>query len=405
MNICLLIGEFSIFSGTTKPMYELAKGLSNEGHHVKIVTTKLKASVRKKHELSLENDKCNLEILEIGSSLYKYFLFDYKSYNKHVLDTLIEADIIHGFNFLELFLAKRALSKLNTKSKFICSSTGPFSFHLRDFIDSGLISFLNLTKFQFIFKLFMPNYFFKKIFNSFDKIISSSEYMAREVSSIGIDPEKIKTLPVIMDKIQIGHQIDLNRKEVSKKYDFIYYGSGSSIRGVSDVLKAFEMVLEKRDSTLAFYFLGSHGVEEKIYEYLIKSHKNFGSSIFLSSGIDLNILDRVKSSNAVILPFRSPIGFSHPPLTVLEGMALEKPVISTYVGSIPESINDGSTGFLVRKGDFEKIAEKMLLTYDDDLNHEIGKQARNKVLETHGTEKIVNETINIYNELICNVED
>jgi len=48
------------------------------------------------------------------------------------------------------------------------------------------------------------------------------------------------------------------------------------------------------------------------------------------------------------------------PTVVLEAMACGKPVISYNVGGTPEIIEDGVMGYLVRRGDKEMLAKKLL---------------------------------------------
>jgi len=66
--------------------------------------------------------------------------------------------------------------------------------------------------------------------------------------------------------------------------------------------------------------------------------------------------------------------------SVLEYMAMRKPVISTKVGSLPEMIEDGKTGYLVEPGDWKEMAAKMaLLLQDRDLAVRMGEAGRERV--------------------------
>jgi len=48
------------------------------------------------------------------------------------------------------------------------------------------------------------------------------------------------------------------------------------------------------------------------------------------------------------------------PVSILEAMAVEKPVIATRVGSVPETVIDGKTGFLTTPGSAEEIASRLI---------------------------------------------
>ena len=47
------------------------------------------------------------------------------------------------------------------------------------------------------------------------------------------------------------------------------------------------------------------------------------------------------------------------PMTIMEAMALNRPVISTYVAGIPELVHPGEHGWLVPAGDVSALAEAM----------------------------------------------
>jgi colanic acid/amylovoran biosynthesis glycosyltransferase len=70
------------------------------------------------------------------------------------------------------------------------------------------------------------------------------------------------------------------------------------------------------------------------------------------------------------------------PVTLMEAMAMELPVVSTRIAGIPELIVDGRTGFLVAPGRPDELADvlQQLLT-DPALRGEIGSRARETVIQ------------------------
>lgn len=88
------------------------------------------------------------------------------------------------------------------------------------------------------------------------------------------------------------------------------------------------------------------------------------------------------------------------PMSILEAMAAGIPVISTYVGGIPEAITDGVEGFLIHAGDVRALQERMqCLLLDDALAQRMGEAARCKVQRHFSTEVILPQLESLYLEL------
>jgi glycosyltransferase involved in cell wall biosynthesis len=65
------------------------------------------------------------------------------------------------------------------------------------------------------------------------------------------------------------------------------------------------------------------------------------------------------------------------PMTVLEAMALSRPVVATRVGGIPDAVTDGRTGRLVPPGDADAFAEALIeLARAPALRRTMGEAAR-----------------------------
>jgi glycosyltransferase involved in cell wall biosynthesis len=68
-------------------------------------------------------------------------------------------------------------------------------------------------------------------------------------------------------------------------------------------------------------------------------------------------------------------------LVLLHAIAEALPVISTFEGAIPEIIEDGITGFLVKKGDSAALGDRLCqLLGDTQLRQRMGRAAREKYL-------------------------
>ena len=105
----------------------------------------------------------------------------------------------------------------------------------------------------------------------------------------------------------------------------------------------------------------------------------------------------IQSAIAVVLPFQGTMGYSQPPLTLIEAMSLGKAVISTRRGSINELIVDGKTGLLVKPGDVEGLAHAMLRLSDKTFAKKMGENAYDEIRKKHNWDTVIDKYLEIYN--------
>ncbi len=75
-------------------------------------------------------------------------------------------------------------------------------------------------------------------------------------------------------------------------------------------------------------------------------------------------------------------GMDTTPLSCREAMSMEKPIVASNVGGIPEMIYDGKTGFLVDEGNAEQWIDKIsFLLKNENTAKEMGKAARQLIIE------------------------
>ena len=77
------------------------------------------------------------------------------------------------------------------------------------------------------------------------------------------------------------------------------------------------------------------------------------------------------------------------PIVIMEAMALQRPVISTFVAGIPELVQPGEHGWLVPAGDVEALehAIKACLDAPTEMLARMGEAAHKRVIERHDVDK------------------
>jgi len=85
------------------------------------------------------------------------------------------------------------------------------------------------------------------------------------------------------------------------------------------------------------------------------------------------------------------------PNAVMEAMACGRAVIATEVGDVPYLVEEGKTGFVVRRGDIERLIDRMAtLVSDRELCRRMGQAGRAKAEREFGLDRLVEQTFNVY---------
>jgi glycosyltransferase involved in cell wall biosynthesis len=77
------------------------------------------------------------------------------------------------------------------------------------------------------------------------------------------------------------------------------------------------------------------------------------------------------------------------PMVLMEALALERPVLTTYVAGIPELVRDGMEGWLFPAGSAEATADALVACLDagSDQMEEMGRRGRARVLDMHQSDE------------------
>lgn len=89
------------------------------------------------------------------------------------------------------------------------------------------------------------------------------------------------------------------------------------------------------------------------------------------------------------------------PMAILEAMNFSLPVISTYVGGIPEVIQHGENGYLIEPGDIQELTKSLeMLLNDKNAIIAMGEKNRALIHQQFDINRLMNELSHLYQRLI-----
>jgi N-acetyl-alpha-D-glucosaminyl L-malate synthase BshA len=160
------------------------------------------------------------------------------------------------------------------------------------------------------------------------------------------------------------------------------------VKNIKNVIEVFDRV---RRTTPACLLMIGDGPERAVAENLVRSLGIEGQVRFL--GIQENMEELLSISDVFLLPSEHE-GFG---LSALEAMSTETAVVATNVGGLSEVIEQGVSGFLTDPSDVDEMTSIVdRLLSDDGLRKEVGRRARETVMENFTKEKIVERYESLY---------
>ena len=327
----------------------LCEGLANRGENVTVVTSKLGNT--KAFEIINGVRVHRVKAPQRGARYWFTFLSVPK-----VFTLAQKADLIHTTTYNGAFPAWLA-AKLRGKRCIITVHEvfGSQWKHLTD-----LSSFWARLH-QFLERLIISL--------PFDKYISVSQYTADCLKRFGVNQSKLGVIynGIDYDLFSAGKADgETVRQELGLGDEFVYmsYGRPGISKGIEYLVQAVPLITERiPDSKLLLILANEPKDRYENIKKMIKSLIIEGKIILLSPVPRDRLPDYIAASQCVVTPSLSEgFGFS-----AAEACAMEKPVVATNVGSLPE-VACGKY-ILVKQGNPEAIAKGVERIYKDEVEN------------------------------------
>lgn len=219
--------------------------------------------------------------------------------------------------------------------------------------------------------------------NKIDYIITPSEFYRTKFIEDGVNENKIQA---------IHNSIEMNDYNVETKDEgyALYFGRLSKEKGILNLINAFT-----RCNNGKLYIAGE-GPEKENIENIIKQN-NLEERIKLLGFLNKEqMTDITRKCKFVVVPS---IWYENCPYSILETLAIGKPVIGANIGGIPELVNDGENGYIYNT--VEELTEKMTKLFSDkELVDEFSKKSKDLAKENYNREIYYNKLEKIYKNLI-----
>ncbi len=239
------------------------------------------------------------------------------------------------------------------------------------------------------------------------KIIALSKRLKTYFEGIGIDQKKITSIPSGVDTkvMRPLSSSDILSQKMAFGFNkddqiILFFGPLSSPRGADVLISAMPKIAKKIPSA-KLLLLCRKTIKDSTENKLKRAAREYPAIKLLEGTVEkTSLMQYLGIADLIALPFRF-WPYTECPLTVLEGMAMAKLVVTTYAGSLPEIVKDGETGILVPPGDPNSFSKVMIrLLRDEDLSREIGRNARKYVEENHDWDLITQLTLKVFQKVV-----
>lgn len=402
LRICLIGRKISVLSRSTDTglLWPLARGLTERGHDVTIIST---SSPLKRPEIF--RDGVRAYYLNEGQPQYKTFKFTEIAHRKFVqLNQQKSFHLVHSMDDSG-FKIGRHKKNLNISVAYDVEATRMADlFSVLSESKGGTLDFIR-TYLKLILN-FLQSYFLqdRALLDSADGVFVTTPQQRLILERYYLYPDfHTYTVPY---GINLG---DLTPKTESENFKsrlnipdnaqiILANSDFTNTHEVKPLLKAFEKVVLKKPNT--YLLLVGDGPQLKNVEFEMLNLA-LGSRVIMPGDVLAEeMLDYILASPIYIDLSSRSTGLEP---SLIEAMAQRKIVIGSELSPISEIIEDGTDGFLVRPADSEGLALLLDKIIGGQIDREfIGEKARQKILETFNRNKMIDSLIDAYKQILMN---
>jgi glycosyltransferase involved in cell wall biosynthesis len=220
-------------------------------------------------------------------------------------------------------------------------------------------------------------------------VTTSSAVVATICNQAKIGRERCRCIPTGVEPIEVSREaVEAFRKSLDVGPDDILVGTACVVRswkGIQDLMRAAELLKEHKN--IKWVVVGGGYLHE--YRDLIDL-----KGVLTFTGHLPSPYAAVAAMDIFVLLSTAHEGISQ---SSLQAAYLERPLITTTVGGLPEVNVEGKTGYLVPPASPQKVAEAVLkLVQDPDLRAYFGRAAKTHVQERFMLKHTLDQMESVY---------
>ena len=162
-----------------------------------------------------------------------------------------------------------------------------------------------------------------------------------------------------------------------------------------ELIRAVEQINKLYSGSLQLNMVGNGPLLSEAQAY-VESHKLEDDVHFLGSRTDV---DDILNQNDIFCLISNYEGL---PISIIEAMRAEMPIIASDVGGVNELVQDGVNGFLIPRGNISELVEKLKYILEHkELIKFMGEASRKIYEEEYTADRMNQKILSVYNEVIA----
>ncbi|WP_286760419.1 glycosyltransferase family 4 protein [Salegentibacter sp. UBA1130] len=246
---------------------------------------------------------------------------------------------------------------------------------------------------------FKNRFFENSALGSTDALVSVSSFTAEKTREIFKLKRDIEVIPNSIEADKFS-----GAEEVAIKNRVLYFGTLIRKKGVLELAGIFNEVIN-RNSQAELFLIGKDVVdifEDKSTLEMFQERLSVEAADQVKYFPEVSyseIKEHISRAAVIVLPsFAEAL-----PMTWLEAMAMEKPLVTSNIGWAKEVMLNEVTGFTEDPKDHKAYAEKILYLLDNPCEAaEMGKAARDRVKKKFSTQVVVKRNLAFYKKIVEN---